>query len=185
MWHVDTTIIKLIDGTKGYLHAGIDKFSRRILAWRVAECFEFETMVAVLQEAARGVVTVQDIPALVVDGGVENVNAGVDNLIESGLLRRVRALKDVMFTNSMIEAWWRTLKYQWLFLNTLDSSTTVRSLAAFYVASHNEEIPHSAFRGQTPDEVYYGRGREVPDRLEEARQAARAARVRANRERSC
>ena len=95
------------------------------------------------------------------------------------------ALKDVMFSNSMVEAWWRTLKYQWLFLNTLDSAATVRRLVTFYVASHNAEIPHSAFRGRTPDEVYFGRGQEIPDRLGAARQQARAARLRTNRELTC
>jgi len=37
MWHVDTTVIRLLDGTRAYLHAVIDNFSRRILAWRVVE----------------------------------------------------------------------------------------------------------------------------------------------------
>ena len=37
MWHIDTTVIRLLDGTRAYLHAVIDNFSRRILAWRVAE----------------------------------------------------------------------------------------------------------------------------------------------------
>jgi len=36
MWHIDTTVIRLLDGTRAYLHAVIDNFSRRILAWRVA-----------------------------------------------------------------------------------------------------------------------------------------------------
>jgi len=31
--HIDVTIIKLIDGTRTYLHAVIDNFSGRILAW--------------------------------------------------------------------------------------------------------------------------------------------------------
>ncbi len=35
LWHVDTTVIRLLDGTKTFLHAAIDNFSRRILAWRV------------------------------------------------------------------------------------------------------------------------------------------------------
>jgi hypothetical protein len=35
-WHLDVTIIKLLDGTKAYVHAVIDNFSRRILAWTVA-----------------------------------------------------------------------------------------------------------------------------------------------------
>jgi putative transposase len=36
-WHIDTTVIRLLDGSRAYLHAVIDNFSRRILAWRVAE----------------------------------------------------------------------------------------------------------------------------------------------------
>ena len=185
LWHVDTTVIRLIDGTKVYLHAVIDNFSRRILAWRVSERFEFSTTVSILREAAHGAISAEDLPTLVADAGVENVNAGVDELIESGLFRRVLALRDVTFSNSMIEAWWRILKYQWLFLNTLDSCATVRRLVAFYVTSHNSEIPHSAFRGQTPDEMYYGRGQEIPERLEVARHRARVARVETNREASC
>ncbi len=85
----------------------------------------------------------------------------MDELILSGLLRRVLALRDVSFSNSLIEAWWRTLKHQWLYLNTLDSVETVRRLVAFYVEAHDTEIPHSAFRGQTPDEIYYSRGKDV------------------------
>jgi len=32
MWHIDTTVIRLLDGTRACLHAVIDNFSRRILA---------------------------------------------------------------------------------------------------------------------------------------------------------
>ena len=32
IWHVDTTLIRLLDGSRAYLHAVIDNFSRRILA---------------------------------------------------------------------------------------------------------------------------------------------------------
>jgi hypothetical protein len=31
-WHVDTTVIRLLDGTRAYIHAAIDNFSRKILA---------------------------------------------------------------------------------------------------------------------------------------------------------
>jgi hypothetical protein len=40
----------------------------------------------------------------------------------------------------------------------LDSITTVRRLVAFYVDEHNRVLPHSAFCGQTPDEMYFGIG---------------------------
>ncbi len=32
MWHIDTTVIRLLDGTRAYLHAVIDNVSRRMLA---------------------------------------------------------------------------------------------------------------------------------------------------------
>jgi hypothetical protein len=40
----------------------------------------------------------------------------------------------------MIEAWWRSLKHQWLFLHSLDSVTTVHRLVAFYVEEHNRAV---------------------------------------------
>src|SRR5262245_51225276 len=36
MWHIDTTVIRLLDGTGAYLDAVIDNFSRRIFARRAA-----------------------------------------------------------------------------------------------------------------------------------------------------
>jgi hypothetical protein len=82
----------------------------------------------------------------------------VDELVESGILNRVLAQTEITFSNSMTESWWRALKHQWLFLNTLDSVRTVETLVAFYVQEHNARLPHSAFRGQTPDEMYFGKG---------------------------
>jgi len=40
------------------------------------------------------------------DAGVENVNAQVDELIHTGVLRRVLAFTELKSSNSMIEAWW-------------------------------------------------------------------------------
>src|SRR4029453_1232927 len=87
-WHIDTTVIRLLDGTRAYLHAVIDNFSRRILAWRVADTFAPGNTVAVLLEASRGATRSASAPLVWADAGVENVNAQVDALIESGVLRR-------------------------------------------------------------------------------------------------
>ncbi len=113
------------------------------------------------------------------------MNRNIDELINSGLLRRVLAMTELRFSNSMIEAWWRSLKHQWLFLNTLDSVEKVRKLVAFYVEEHNQRLPHFAFRGQTPDEMYFGKGKEVPSQLESARKAVRQNRLERNRALSC
>jgi len=96
------------------------------------------------------------------------------------VLRRVLAFTDLKFSNSMIEAWWRSLKHQWLFLHALDNVATVRRLVAFYVQEHNTALPHSAFRGQTPDEMYFGNGDAVPADLTVRAAAARQARIEAS-----
>jgi putative transposase len=135
------------------------------------------------RQSGRG--ALRHTPVVLADAGVENVNAHVDALIQSGVLRRLLAFTELKFSNSMIEAWWRSLKHQWLFLHPLDSITTVRRLVAFYVDEHNRVLPHSAFRGQTPDEMYFGTGDAVPADLRSRATAARLARVEANRSASC
>ena len=184
-WHIDTTVIRLLDGSRAYLHAVIDNFSRRILAWRVAETFAPVNSVAVLVEAGRDLTPSETTPVVLADAGVENVNAQVDELITTGVLRRVLAFTELRFSNSMIEAWWRSLKHQCLYLHALDSVTTVRRLVAFYVQEHNTVLPHSAFRGQTPDEMYFGNGDAVPADLTARAAAARKARIEVNRSAAC
>ena len=183
IWHVDTTLIRLLDGSRAYLHAIIDNFSRRILAWKVSTTFNPSTTAELLLSASDGLVDQK--PMLLADGGVENFNAAVDRLVASGLLKRLLAQTEITFSNSLIESWWRVLKHQWLYLNTLDTVTTLEKLINFYVSEHNARLPHSAFRGQTPDEIYYGNGNHIPQELELAIKAARQARMEANRKRTC
>jgi hypothetical protein len=78
-----------------------------------------------------------------------------------GQLRRVLAQVEVTFSNSMIE------------------------LVAYYVEQHNTVLPHAAFAGQTPDEMYFGCGDHVPGELAAGHARARAARLESNRQLSC
>ena len=94
-------------------------------------------------------------------------------------------MTEISFSNSLIESWWRTLKHQWLYLNSLDSVPTIEKLVSFYVNEHNTRLPHSAFRGQTPDEMYFGTGGQVAAELEAAKRAVRQARLEKNRRATC
>ncbi len=183
IWHVDTTLIRLLDGSHAYLHAVIDNFSRRILSWKVSGTFDPNITAELLLDASKGLLNQQ--PTLLADGGVENFNSAVDELVGSGLLRRLLAQTDISYSNSLIESWWRSLKHQWLFLNTLDTVSAVRKLVSFYVEQHNTRLPHSAFRGQTPDEMYFGTGNHIPGDLHIARKEARESRMEVNRSTSC
>ena len=148
IWHIDTSVVRLLDGSKAYLHAVIDNYSRRILSWKVSSTFNPVATAEILLTASKGMADCK--PMLLADGGVENFNGAVDELVETGMLNRVLAQTEITFSNSMIESWWRVLKHQWLFLNTLDSVKTVETLVGFYVKEHNCRLPHTAFHGQTP-----------------------------------
>ena len=181
-WHIDVTVIRLLDDTKAYLHAIIDNFSRRILSWRLAERLDPKTTCEILKEAGKNL---DRMPTVVADSGVENVNARVEQLMTDGLMHRVLAQVEVSFSNSMIEAFWRSLRHQWLYLHSLDSFTQLEQLIEFYVREHNTQMPHYAFVGPTPDEVYFDQAHRVRDRLMAARRQARRARLEANRNESC
>jgi putative transposase len=178
------TVLKLLDGTKAYLHAIIDNYSRKILAWTVAERLD-STATCQLLLAAGKHMAFAGRPLLFADSGIENINSAVDDTLFSACLQRVLAQVDVAYSNSMIEAFWRSLKYQWLYLNSLDSIERLRSLVKFFVEEHNTQMPHSAFSGQTPDEMYFGTAVDLPAQLAAARGKARAERLAANRAMTC
>jgi len=83
VWHVDVTILQLLDGSRVYLHGVLDNFSRRILAWRVERELSASTTREMLLStremliAARGSLgsTADDADKVRVftDGGSENV----------------------------------------------------------------------------------------------------------------
>ena len=179
MWHIDTTVIRLLDGTRAYLHAVIDNFSRRILAWRVADTFAPVNSVTVLLDASRAATPSDTAPVVLADAGVENVNAQVDELIHTGVLRRLLAFTELKFSNSMIEAWWRSLKHHRLFLHHRPSIGRVLRRRTQPRAS-----AFSVLRTDTRRDVLRDRGRGA-GRPEVTRAAARRTRVEANRSASC
>jgi hypothetical protein len=103
IWHVDTTLIRLFDGSRAYLHAVIDNFSRRILGWKVTGAFDPVSTSEILITASKGVE--HGKPMLLADAGVENVNGAVNELVDTGLLKRILARTEITFSNSLIGSW--------------------------------------------------------------------------------
>ncbi len=141
---------------------------------------EPQTTCQILIEAAANLKN-GDGATVIADSGGENVNHEVNDLFGLGQLRRILAQVEVSYSNSPSEALWRSLKHGWLYLHQLDTFAALERLIAFYVEQHNTVVPHSAFAGQTPDEIYFGRGDQVPADLAAARARAREARMKFNR----
>ena len=164
MWHIDTTVIRPLDGTCAYVHAVIDNFSRWILAWNVSGAFAPGHSVAFLLAATQRV-TVSRCPSGVGrrrcrerqragrrtgDHGHAAASVGHDGA-------EVLQLDD--------RSWWRSLKHHWLFLHALDSVATLRRLVAFYVQDHNLRAGAFGLRRPTAEDMYFGTGDAIPAQL--------------------
>jgi putative transposase len=75
--------------------------------------------VAVLLAASGQATSTTGTPDVLAHGGVEHLSTQVDALVHAGIVRRLLALTECTYSNSLIEAWWRSLKHQWLFLHPL------------------------------------------------------------------
>ena len=69
---MDVTIIKLLDGTKAYLHAVIDNYSRRILSWTLEDRLGSKGTRQILREAIVQLIDRSRVTTSVVDSGSEN-----------------------------------------------------------------------------------------------------------------
>jgi transposase InsO family protein len=185
--HIDITTLTLLDGTKAYVQAILDNFSRAILAYAVSNTkTAIETAVLVRQACAvlggpRGPATV-----IADDGGEsarENIHVAAA-LSDTGFGLLV-AQVDIFCSNSMIERFWSSLKHNFLYDQRLSSITALRRFVDFYVHERNHVIPHNAFHGQTPFEVFSETASELPAVLADKRADARAQRVDENRRVHC
>ena len=59
------------------------------------------------------------------------------------------------YDNIFIEMFWRTIKYEDIYLNEYNAPLDARIGIARYIHFYNTERPHSCLRYHTPESVYY------------------------------
>ncbi len=154
------TIIILIDGTKIYVQILIDNFSRYIVGWSVTKFQSGELTAKLLRKGAensRKLGLQWKIPEIFTDGGPENDNEWVDKLIKSGyIVRTIAQTHQCRFSNSLVEALNRSLKINCLYNHPLNTIADIKRLVNYYLNQHNDFMPHSAFNGATPLQMFTG-----------------------------
>lgn len=159
IWHLDQTILRLGDGTRAFVQAIIDNFSRYVLAWHVSESYgggqTTELLLKAIAKAKEFGLNI--IPNVFVDSGVENLNSNVDQLISTNLISRTIAQIEIEFSNSMIEMLFHRLKHRYLFNIPLTNIEALKNGVEYFVSETNTKIPHSALKGATPEEVITGK----------------------------
>jgi putative transposase len=158
LWHVDVTHIKLGNGKTVYLQTVIDNFSRFVVSWKLTQKISAVNTVKCLDQAKFNVTTdLRSVPpTIMMDGGPENNNKLVGAFVEIEHSKRVIARADISFSNSMVEAFFRSLKHNYLLHENYPTKRALERKLKFYFKEHNEVIPHSALSGGTPREVFRG-----------------------------
>lgn len=185
--HIDITVIKLLDGTTAYIQAIIDNFSRPILAHAVSTTKTAAETAALIRQARSIVGTDGPGATIIADDGGENTSDNIDvaAALKAGSMSMLIAQVDILCSNSMIERFWLSMKHSFLFTQELDSITALRRFVDFYVDQHNTLIPHNAFQGQTPVEVFCGDAGGLAARFASKRAEARDIRLNDNRAAVC
>lgn len=192
-WHADVTVFRTLDNVKAYIYFVMENFSRYILSYRVALKLSGRVMKEnlagaynkfILPEAAAGE-KMPDIQ-LLVDGGPENDNSIVDEYVgdKTVSLKKLLAGTDVIFSNSMVEAVNKTIKYQYLFHHDIPDFHALERHLAVAVPDYNTRKPHGALQGRTPEQVLYGKELDL-ERMQEQMRIARLMRIEVNRQAGC
>jgi len=56
--------------------------------------------------------------------------------------------------NVMIERFWRSRKYEEVFLHAYDGASSAKAEIGKYINFYNNDRPHSTLEGRTPNAVY-------------------------------
>lgn len=175
--HMDVTIFRPIDRSKVYLYVLMDNFSRCILGYTCSMQFSPSNTKLVLETAyAKHNLKLVDEVTIVSDDGVENKSL-VDEFVSSFYnLNHVIAQKDIVQSNSMVEAVNKRLKYDFLFTKPLADFAAVESFLVDAIASYNAK-PLFSLSGYSPNEVLQGA---IPSNTRFANEIANATTIRKN-----
>lgn len=158
-WHADVTLHRTVDNVRAYIYFVIDNYSRAILSWKVSLKLSAEIRLETIKEAYEKYIhnPVNDVQ-LIVDGGSENNNNIVDEYIDSPSIsiKKIIAQQDILFSNSIVEAVNKIVKYRSLFLNNIQDITALQKHLEIFVPIYNEVRPHCSLKGLTPNEVLEG-----------------------------
>jgi transposase InsO family protein len=184
--HADVCVYRPLDYTKLFIYFIVDNFSRKILGWKISTEYKSSIMLENLKNVYSHFSLERENPLtqLIVDDGIENkgfVNIAIEN--QEIKITKLIAQKDIHFSNSMVEAINKRMKYDFLFRTQLLDFEHTKNFLETAVEQYNHR-PHSSLFGLTPHEVFYG-AKPHKDLFKEQKTQAKARRIAENKALSC
>jgi len=149
-WCIDITYIRIGKGY-AYLAALIDMKSRYIIGWHLSNSLDTAGSIKALENALK-----KGSPVIInSDQGVQYTSAAwLKKLKENKILISMDG-KGRFADNILIERFWRSIKYEDIYLNHYGSMVAAQAGIENYFNYYNNERPHQALGYKTPQNIYY------------------------------
>jgi putative transposase len=150
VWATDITYIRVARGWI-YLVAILDWFSRYVLSWAVSTTLEVTFCLEALEAALQ-------------HGKPEIFNSDQGSQFTSAAFTKVLTAHDIrismdgrgrVFDNIFTERFWRSLKYEEVYLNDYQSVLEGKCGIGQYIQFYNHTRLHQALSYQTPAEIHF------------------------------
>ena len=151
VWSTDITYIKLERGHV-YLAAIIDWNTKKILSWKLSNTMDISLTTNVLNEA----LSLYPKPEIfnTDQGSQYTAQAHVDILNKHDIQISMDG-KGRSIDNIVIERFWRSIKYEEIYLNDYKSMNELRYSIDNYMQKYNSRRLHSTLGNKTPNEIYF------------------------------
>lgn len=153
VWSTDITYIHLGGGKKAYLYAIIDVYSRYIVGWGLYVTLESANAIEVLRRAVERYGAPEIINSD--QGSQYTCHEWVDALKELGIQISMDG-RGRCRDNAWIERFWRTVKWEYVYLNPHENAGDMREGLRGYIGYYNDRRPHGSLANRTPRESYLG-----------------------------
>jgi putative transposase len=150
VWSSDITYLPIYKGF-AYLVAVIDWFSRYILSWELSNSLDVYFCLEALDKALR-----EGKPEIFnTDQGSQFTSISFTDMVIKNQIRMSMDSKGRALDNIFIERFWRSLKYEDIYLNDYQSITELRDGLKNYFDFYNNRRGHQSLKYKTPAEVYF------------------------------
>ena len=150
VWEIDITYIPMYKGFM-YLTAIIDVYSRYIVGWGLSNSLEAKHSLNVLKEA----IAVHGKPEIVnSDQGSQFTCEGWINYLEKENVKISMDGKGRAIDNIFIERFWRSLKYDHVYLFPAEDGIELYKGLKEYFHYYNNELSHQGINRQIPVTLY-------------------------------
>lgn len=151
VWAADITYIPMARGFV-YLVAVLDWATRRVLSWRVSNSLSTDFCLEAVEDA----IAKHGVPEVFnTDQGSQFSSSAFVGLLQQHGIRRSMDGKGCWRGNVIVERFWKSIKYEEVYLHAYDSVSAAKAGIERYVRFYNSRRPHKALDRRTPDTVYF------------------------------